>query len=1078
MRRTKRAALGIVAVLVCGTTMSGATFTASSANPDNEFGAAPSFFLVATMGDPGTPLRGNVSLTASAADSGGAAITSITIQRSPAGAGTWSEVCTDASSPFGCPLDTTPLSDGQYDLRAIATNSYGDTDVSDVVAARHVDNGLPSVTMTDPGTWIPATMTLSSAVSDASGGTGVATVRYEYTPTGGSSWTTACTASSAPFSCTFDTSGLTEGAGYDFRAVATDGASNSATSATIVNRILDKTAPSASITAPAAVLTGAITVSGTASDTGGSGLPSVTFEYRTAGTGSWTEICVDPTSPYSCPFTTSTVADGLYDFRLVATDGAGNTSTSVSTNRRIDNTAPTVSLTDPGAWIRGTVTLTATGNDGTGTGVSSVTFQYRTAGTTNAWANVCAADTTAPYSCAFNTTSTTGSYEFRAVAADGAGFSTTSTVSTSTIDNGVPTATMNDPGSPLTGTVTLSANGTDTLSGVASVRIEIRPTGGSWTTVCSDPTSPYSCPLDTTALADGTYELRSTTTDVAGNTTTSAAVTNRRVDNNPPTVTLNDPGAWMRGTETLSASASDGAGAGVTSVTFQYAPAGTTAWTNACTPDTTAPYTCGLSTTGFADGSAYDLRAIAQDGAGFSTTSNVVADRRVDNSVPTGVVMDDPGSPLTGSVTFTGTAADAHSGVASVAYQYWNGFWWSTLCTATAAPWSCTYNTANLSDGQRDLRALATDLAGNTTASATVQDRIFDNDDPSVTMTDPGANVSGTITLGATASDGSGSGVASVTIQVSPAGAGAWTDVCTDPTSPYSCSFVTTSVADGLYDFRALAVDGVGHTNTSATVANRRVDNTAPSTTLSNPGATVSGNVTLTATATDGGSGIASVAFQRSPAGAGTWTTVCSVTTSPYTCSWDTMTVVDGSYDLRTLATDAAGNVAASALVTSTVDNPPAAFDVQTTNGATAGRADAGDTITFTYNSVMSPASIVSGWDGTGSASVTLRITNSGGNDILTVYNAANTTRLNLTSASGVTLGANYVGKNDATFAATLTRSGTAFTVTLDSLTSGASNTVGTATMTWNPSTAATDVGGAACSATAVTEKGTADTDF
>ena len=88
-------------------------------------------------------------------------------------------------------------------------------------------------------------------------------------------------------------------------------------------------------------------------------------------------------------------------------------------------------------------------------------------------------------------------------------------------------------------------------------------------------------------------------------------------------------------------------------------------------------------------------------------------------------------------------------------------------------------------------------------------------------------------------------------------------------------SFDTTAVVDGLYDFRVVATDSVGNASNSAAVSNRRVDNTSPTATQDDPGANLRAGVTLTGSAADtGGSGVAQVVFQRSPAGAGTWTAI------------------------------------------------------------------------------------------------------------------------------------------------------------------------------------------------------------
>ena len=190
-------------------------------------------------------------------------------------------------------------------------------------------------------------------------------------------------------------------------------------------------------------------------------------------------------------------------------------------------------------------------------------------------------------------------------------------------------------------------------------------------------------------------------------------------------------------------------------------------------------------------------------------------------------------------------------------------------------------------------------------------------------MTDPGAYLHQTATLQATASDGGdGSSITSVKIQRSPAGAGTWTDVCTDSSSPYSCSFDTTAVSDGLYDFRAIAQNDAGGSATSTAVTSRRVDNTAPTSGITDPGTPLRATVSVDATGTDGGSGVANVKVQRSPAGAGTWTDICTDASSPYSCSWDTTGVADGLYDLRAVTTDNAGNTKSSTTVANRrVDN-------------------------------------------------------------------------------------------------------------------------------------------------------------
>jgi hypothetical protein len=141
------------------------------------------------------------------------------------------------------------------------------------------------------------------------------------------------------------------------------------------------------------------------------------------------------------------------------------------------------------------------------------------------------------------------------------------------------------------------------------------------------------------------------------------------------------------------------------------------------------------------------------------------------------------------------------------------------------APWSCAFTTTAVADGLYDLRAVAVDAAGNARTSSTTSNRRVDNTISSVSLNDPVSPLRATVTLTANAS--STGGVASVRIQRSPASAATWTDICTDPTSPFTCSLNTAAGAtpDGAYDFRAIMTTSAGATLTSATVANRIIDN-------------------------------------------------------------------------------------------------------------------------------------------------------------------------------------------------------------------------------------------------------------
>jgi hypothetical protein len=736
----------------------------------------------------------------------------------------------------------------------------------------------------------------------------------------------------------------------------------------------------------------------------------------------------------------------------------------------------TATMTNPGTNLHATATLQATASDGgDGSSITLVTIQKSPAGA-GTWTTACT-DSTSPYSCSWDSTTVTdGLYDFRAFVQNDAGGSATSTAVTNLrVDNTAPTAGITDPGTPLKGTVSVSATGTDGGSGVANVKVQRSPAGaGTWTDICTDASSPYSCSWDTTAVSDGLYDLRSVSTDNAGNSTNSSTVTNRRVDNTAPTATMTNPGSPITGNKSFDGTASDG-GSGVASLKFQSSPTGLNTWSDMCS-DTTSPYSCSYDTTGLADGQ-YDFRSVATDNAGNTANSTVYSGAIVDNTAPT-VSVTDPGQYLKGTITVDATAGDgAGSGVANVKIQRSpaGAGTWTDICTDTTSPFQCSWNTTAVSDGLYDLRAIATDNVAKTTTSSTVTNRRVDNTAPTAGVTDPGTPLHLTVTVGATGTDG-GSGVASVKVQRSPAGAGTWTDICTDATSPYSCAWDTTGVTDGLYDLRAITTDNAGNTTTSSTVTNRRVDNTAPTAGLTDPGSPLRQTVTLNATGTDGGSGVLNVAIQRAPTGTSTWTTICTDTTSPYSCSWNTTGVSDGGYDLRAVTTDNAGNATNSSTVSNrVVDNTaPTATDIQTgVTGTTAGLPQQGDTLVFTFSEQIAPGTIVAGWNGTGTQTVT--VTMDTGN------------HLSLTGATlingFVTLGgAGYVqsGKTVVFTNSTIAQTGSTVTLTLGTPDKPQFLSTGTAgNSSWPVAAGLTDIAGNTL-ATPVTktETGGSDAEF
>lgn len=128
----------------------------------------------------------------------------------------------------------------------------------------------------------------------------------------------------------------------------------------------------------------------------------------------------------------------------------------------------------------------------------------------------------------------------------------------------------------------------------------------------------------------------------------------------------------------------------------------------------------------------------------------------------------------------------------------------------------------------------------------------------------------------------------------------------------------------------------------------------------------------------------------------------------------------------------------------------PAATDVQTQNsGSKAGRAESGDSITFTFAGAVDPASVLAGWNG-GATLVTVHFQDNAKNDVLTVRNA--TTGAMLLSLGFVNLGGDYSHTADFRFSV-MTASGTTVKIVLGTLSGLVKENPTGAAMIWSPPT-------------------------
>jgi hypothetical protein len=282
------------------------------------------------------------------------------------------------------------------------------------------------------------------------------------------------------------------------------------------------------------------------------------------------------------------------------------------------------------------------------------------------------------------------------------------------------------------------------------------------------------------------------------------------------------------------------------------------------------------------------------------------------------------------------------------------------------------------------------------------------------------------------------------------------------------------------------AVKGTGATFTassanSANAFSTAADWVAPAVTLTAPAAgsfTTGTTPTLSGAAGNASGDATTVTVNVYSGASATGTPVFTRNVTRSGASWSTTatTLAAGQYTAQAVQADSAGNTGKSAANTFTIDSTkPTAIQVSSTNkaGGIAGRPEAGDTLTYDFSEAMLPASILTGWTGASSASVTVAFANAGADDTISVTGGANAVHLGTVATGG-----NYVTGAVSFTGSTMVRSadGKSITITLGTP-SGATRTVASTNMTWTPDAAATDLAGNAMSITAYAET-LVDTDF
>ncbi|MHB8056969.1 MAG: Ig-like domain-containing protein [Desulfuromonadaceae bacterium] len=711
--------------------------------------------------------------------------------------------------------------------------------------------------------------------------------------------------------------GLDPARAYYFAVTAYNSTGTESVYSNIVS-VAEAVAPTVSITSPLANATISGTVSVNASATDNVGVTKV--EYYLDGTLKAT----DTASPYVYSLNTTALASGTYALMAKAYDAAGNVGQSSTVSVKVlnsDTTAPVVSMTAPAnnATVSGTTVLTANASDNVG--VNKVEF-YRSG-------VLLTATNVAPYKYSWNTTSVAnGSYTLVAKAYDNSANVSQSANVTVTVNNVVadttaPTVSVSAPANNATvsGTVAVTASASDNIS---VGKVEFYVNGALKAT---DTASPFSYSWNTALVSNGTYSVMAKAYDAAGNVGQSAAVT-ATVSNTvtpPPAGSVtavfgNTTGANYPNTveDTFLKINNDVSSTSTMLSTYTW-PAAKPAnailmnWNLSALPANAQIQSATLSLymTGSGGDTQYEIPVsgivnktpvIAKsNGNTYDGTNAWTASSATQNSIP--MAQSD-----------IAAAVDAPLVDKTIGYKNWN-------VTNIVKGWVATpgsnrgllLNSSNKasSDSNRTFASSEVTDANQRPKLVVTYTTSSDATAPVVAISTPvgSTTVSGTVAVSATASDN----IAVTKVEFYVNGALQTADTA----APYTYSWNTASVSNGSYTLSAKAYDAAGNVGQSSAVqVTVNNDKTAPVTSITSPasGATVGGSITVASSASDNVA-VTKVEFYVNGA------LQATDTTSPYSFSWNTVSLASASYVLTTKAYDAAGNIGQSGNVTVTVKN-------------------------------------------------------------------------------------------------------------------------------------------------------------
>jgi RHS repeat-associated protein len=823
-----------------------------------------------------------------------------------------------------------PLVDGNYTLRLIATDEFGN-------ASQNYDVAFTL----DTTITVPANLKL--AVGSDTGASNSDNITNINTPTitgtgdiGATIKLTEGTVVVGQTTVGTDgkwqvvTSALTNGA-HSILAVATDIAGSVSTASASLNLVIDSIAPQLILNSPLSTLNNNAKLTGSVNGTGSS-IASVNYYWDNSTT--LIPIAPNSTGGFDQALDYTGIANGTHKLTISATDIAGNvTNSSYNVTVAIDKTAPIIIAklsTDTGISnsdkITFTPTITGTITDASqiagfkasfdGINYVNILPQKQADGTFTLDKTQLATVAGKPL--------VDGNYTLRLIATDEFGnasqnYDVAFTLDTTiTVPANLKLAVGSDTGASNSDNIT-NIN-TPTINGTGDIGATIKLNDGNvlvgQTTVSND----GKWQIVSSPLTNGSHNLTAIATDIAGNISTASAPLSIVIDALLPQLTLTTPltqtalknDAKLVGTI-------DGTGSNLVGVTYR--------WDNstseiAITPNSTGGFNQGLDFTGINNGS-HSLTITATDIAGNILTSNYNVNVALDKEAPivnlqlaadTGTNTSDK---ITNNPTITGKVTDV-SGISAVKVSL-NPNLTNSINITTSLQADGTFsldkaaltqlNGGQLPDGNYQVYLQAIDNYGNTTTPQTLAFQLL-----SQALAPTNLQLLASSDTGASNSDGitktnqptlQGNGKAGDKVQLLDGNVlVGQTTVGNDGKWQITSGILT----DGTHNLTATATDIAGNISANSTSVNIQIDSLAPQLTLTQilDNATLVNSAKLTGTINGSGSNLTGVSYQ--------WDSGNQIAINPnfsgnFDQPLDFTGINNGVHSLTITATDLAGNI-------------------------------------------------------------------------------------------------------------------------------------------------------------------------